>query len=65
VPDNVKQAVEIVPVRWIDKVLEEALVSKPTPLELKKDKEVVADVVAQAQDSDSGEPTTAGGHCNC
>ena len=65
VPDNVKQAVEIVPVRWIDKVLEEALVSKPTPLEPKKDKEVVADVVAQAQDSDSGEPTTAGGHCNC
>ena len=39
--------------------------SKPTPLEPKKDKEVVADVVAQAQDSDSGEPTTAGGHCNC
>lgn len=65
VPDNVKQAVEIVPVRWIDKVLEEALVSKPSPLEPKKEKEVAADVVAQSQEVDSGEATTAGGHCNC
>ena len=32
IPDNVKQGLEIVPVKWIDKVLEVALESKPTPL---------------------------------
>ncbi|WER47693.1 endopeptidase La [Cupriavidus sp. WKF15] len=32
IPDNVKNAIEIVPVRWIDKVLELALERKPEPL---------------------------------
>ena len=32
IPDNVKNAIEIVPVRWIDKVLERALETKPMPL---------------------------------
>ncbi|MEJ5030090.1 MULTISPECIES: endopeptidase La [unclassified Comamonas] len=32
IPDNVKSGLEIVPVRWIDKVLEVALEVKPTPL---------------------------------
>ncbi len=32
IPDNVKSGMEIVPVRWIDKVLEEALVREPEPL---------------------------------
>ncbi|MDH4418458.1 endopeptidase La [Acidovorax sp. HMWF029] len=32
IPDNVKSGLEIVPVRWIDKVLEVALESKPVPL---------------------------------
>jgi ATP-dependent Lon protease len=32
IPDNVKRGLEIVPVRWIDKVLEVALESKPVPL---------------------------------
>jgi ATP-dependent Lon protease len=42
IPDNVKNAIEIVPVRWIDKVLELALerkpvaLSDPTPEELAK-----------------------------
>lgn len=66
VPDNVKQAVEIVPVRWIDKVLEEALVSKPVPLEPKKDKdakEAAAEVVPP--EDTSAEPAAAGGRCNC
>ena len=66
VPDNVKQAVEIVPVRWIDKVLEEALVSKPVPLEPKKDKdakEAAAEVVPP--EDASAEPAAAGGRCNC
>ncbi len=32
IPDNVKSAMEIVPVRWIDKVLDIALEAKPMPL---------------------------------
>ena len=32
IPDNVKSGLEIVPVRWIDKVLEIALETKPVPL---------------------------------
>ena len=32
IPENVKNGLEIVPVRWIDKVLEIALVRMPTPL---------------------------------
>ncbi len=32
IPENVKSGLEIVPVRWIDKVLEVALVRAPTPL---------------------------------
>ena len=32
IPDNVKSGLEIVPVRWIDKMLEVALESKPVPL---------------------------------
>ena len=32
IPDNVKQGLEIVPVKWIDKVLEVALERQPTPI---------------------------------
>jgi ATP-dependent Lon protease len=32
IPENVKNGLEIVPVRWIDKVLELALERAPTPL---------------------------------
>jgi len=32
IPDNVKSALEIVPVKWIDQVLDIALESKPVPL---------------------------------
>jgi ATP-dependent Lon protease len=32
IPENIKNALEIVPVRWIDKVLEYALERAPTPL---------------------------------
>ena len=32
IPDNVKSGLEIVPVRWIDKVLELALERRPVPL---------------------------------
>ncbi|MCE1191668.1 MAG: endopeptidase La [Acidovorax sp.] len=46
IPDNVKSGLEIVPVRWIDKVLEVALASKPVPLS----DEEVADVAAPVSD---------------
>ena len=32
IPDNIKNKLEIVPVKWIDKVLEIALERQPTPL---------------------------------
>jgi ATP-dependent Lon protease len=32
IPDNVKNKLEIVPVKWIDRVLEVALVREPQPL---------------------------------
>ena len=32
IPDNIKNAIEIIPVRWIDQVLELALERKPAPL---------------------------------
>src|SRR5690606_30034010 len=32
IPDNIKNAIEIVPVKWIDRVLELALERKPEPL---------------------------------
>ena len=32
IPENVKNGLEIVPVRWIDKVLELALETRPVPL---------------------------------
>jgi len=41
IPDNVKANLEIIPVRWIDKVLEIALERIPTPLPL-EEPEVVA-----------------------
>jgi ATP-dependent Lon protease len=43
IPENVKNGLEIVPVRWIDKVLEVALERAPTPL---TDDEPVAAVAA-------------------
>ncbi len=46
IPDNVKSGLEIVPVRWIDKVLEVALESKPVPL---TDEEVAVVAPASAE----------------
>jgi ATP-dependent Lon protease len=46
IPENVKNHIEIVPVKWIDKVLEVALAGKPEPL---PDEEPAA--VAPAKDA--------------
>jgi ATP-dependent Lon protease len=47
IPDNVKSQLEIVPVRWIDKVLEVALETMPQPLP--DDEPVVAAAPAKAE----------------
>jgi ATP-dependent Lon protease len=51
IPDNIKNALEIVPVKWIDRVLELALERKPEPL---PEKEAEVDsAVASAEDATS------------
>lgn len=57
IPDNVKSGLEIVPVRWIDKVLEVALATKPVPL---TDEEVVV-VAAPSADKGVGASVAADG----
>jgi ATP-dependent Lon protease len=52
IPDNVKNHLEIVPVKWIDKVLEVALEKQPGPLPDEPLPEVVAAKSAGAGDSD-------------
>ncbi|OZI34140.1 endopeptidase La [Bordetella genomosp. 10] len=56
IPDNVKNHLEVVPVRWIDKVLELALERMPEPLseEESKDKPLVSAQPA----SESADPVT-------
>ena len=46
IPDNVKQGIEIIPVKWIDEVLGHALEKPPTPVT--EPEEVVAEVVKPA-----------------
>ncbi len=56
IPDNVKNHLEIVPVRWIDRVLELALERLPTPLpeeEAPKEGEKVENHVAASQGSNN------------
>ena len=57
IPDNVKSGLEIVPVRWIDKVLEVALESKPVPL---TDEEVAVVAAAAAEKSAASSATSDG-----
>ncbi|MBR0565859.1 endopeptidase La [Azoarcus sp. L1K30] len=45
IPDNIKNAIEIIPVKWIDQVLELALERKPAPLP-----DVVAPAVAASEE---------------
>ncbi|MFM2119690.1 MAG: hypothetical protein RL722_1158, partial [Pseudomonadota bacterium] len=53
IPENVKSQLEILPVRWIDKVLEVALVSAPTPLPEEEPKAEVAAKPEPAPATDS------------
>ena len=55
IPDNVKSGLEIVPVKWIDKVLEVALERQPTPLP--EDEPVAAAAVSPSPDGNT-QPAT-------
>ncbi|ATE59923.1 endopeptidase La [Thauera sinica] len=50
IPDNIKNAIEILPVKWIDQVLERALERKPEPLP-DASPEVAPVVAAQSEDT--------------
>ncbi len=56
IPDNEKSGLEIVPVRWIDKVLEVALESKPVPL---TDEEVAVAAAAVPVSTDKATVSSA------
>src|SRR5690554_5930820 len=49
IPDNVKNHLEIIPVRWIDRVLEVALQKMPTPLSDEEVARLAAEAVASAK----------------
>jgi len=49
IPDNIKNKLEIIPVKWIDRVLEEALERQPVPLEASAQAAVPAGENASAQ----------------
>ncbi|PCI73695.1 MAG: endopeptidase La [SAR86 cluster bacterium] len=50
IPDNIKADLDIIPVRWIDQVLEHALQYQPTPLS--DDKKALSDKEAKQEDND-------------
>ncbi len=54
IPDNVKNHLEIIPVRWIDRVLEVALQRMPVPLSDEEVARLAAEAVAAAKPSGSG-----------
>lgn len=56
IPDNVKNHLEIIPVRWIDRVLEVALQHMPTPLS----DEEVARLAAEALAASKSVPSASG-----
>ncbi|WP_419799833.1 endopeptidase La [Terasakiella sp.] len=53
IPDNVKRGLEIVPVQWVDEVLEKALVAPLVPIEWDEEKENQAEIAASKQDEDA------------
>jgi ATP-dependent Lon protease len=56
IPDNVKNHLEIVPVRWIDKVLEVALERAPQPLPDEAPVQADAVVAAKPETSEGEDP---------
>lgn len=54
IPQIVKDGLEIVPVRWVEQVLKEALVTMPQPLEEKAAAEVIPPAGVKPKAADSG-----------
>ncbi|CAM5194299.1 Lon protease OS=Castellaniella defragrans OX=75697 GN=lon PE=2 SV=1 [Castellaniella denitrificans] len=54
IPDNVKNHLEIIPVRWIDRVLEVALQRMPVPLSDEEVARLAAEAVAAAKPAETG-----------
>ena len=52
IPDNIKSDLQIVPVRWIDEVLEHALQYQPTPAVV--DAESIPDTESSGEETDQG-----------
>ena len=59
IPDNIKSDLEIIPVKWIDEVLEVALQRMPEPIEEDLDSESSSDA---EQNSESGETPRISAH---
>ncbi|SUA60671.1 Lon protease [Oligella urethralis] len=55
IPDNVKSGLEIIPVKWIDQVLEEALEYMPTPLSDEEIEQLAAEAAASAKVSSAAD----------
>lgn len=55
IPENVKNGLEIIPVKWIDKVLEEALEYMPTPLTEEEIEKLAAEAMATGSGSSTDE----------
>src|SRR5690606_23214836 len=53
IPDNVKNELEIIPVRWIDRVLEVALEKMPTPLSDEEVERLAAEALAASKAADT------------
>ena len=53
IPDNIKNKLDIHPVKWIDQVLEMALERKPEPLAEMAEKHAVVALAADAGQTDS------------
>jgi ATP-dependent Lon protease len=60
IPDNVKADMEIVPVKWMDEVLELALERVPQPLDVENRPATVAETVAESlkEDTDTRSEST-------
>ena len=54
IPDNIKAKLEIIPVRWIDQVLEVALARQPTPLPDEAEVSTQAPKVKQKEKKSTG-----------
>ncbi|CAM5180377.1 endopeptidase La [Oligella ureolytica] len=58
IPENVKNGLEIIPVKWIDKVLEETLEYMPTPLTEEEIAKMAAEALASKSSSADGGTST-------